>query len=208
MHDPPPSLQKLTVLSTGQSCSITIGGRPRHDPPLRVAVQGVRSSDTDLRAETQEAPRVKSLPGPLSARSLFTRSCSCHPTPQAAVFGRRLQGRGRAEALLQPGQHVGRAGDSFQRRVDDEKDEDGRGGAERDPEQREEVSVHVRYLLGGRAPFGGYGSSPKGYGSAALQAIGRRAIRVRRKANSRRPWPGSMIGRAVCSSRDGLASVP
>src|SRR5215203_5036873 len=35
-----------------------------------------------------------------------------------------------------------------------------------------------------RAPFGGYDSSPKGYGSAALHAIGRWAIRIHRKANS------------------------
>src|SRR5215208_3425956 len=53
------------------------------------------------------------------------------------------------------------------------------------------------------APFGGYDSSPKGYGSAALQAIGRRAIRVRRTANSRRPWPGSTIGR-----RASIAAAP
>jgi hypothetical protein len=44
----------------------------------------------------------------------------------------------------------------------------------------------VRYLLG-RGPFGGYGSSPKGYGSTTLHAIGHGAIRIRRKANSRRP---------------------
>ena len=91
-------------------------------------------------------------------------------------------------ALLQPGQRVGRAGDSFQRRVDHEEDEDGRGGGERDPEQRE-VSVHLRYLLGRGPPFGGYCSSPKWYGSAPLHAIGRWAKRVRRKANGRRPWP-------------------
>jgi len=107
----------------------------------------------------------------------------------------RPQWPGRPAALLQPGQHVGRAGDSFQRRVDHEEDEDRRGGGEREPEQRE-VSVHVRYLLGRGAPtpsgvgapFGGYLSSPKEYGSAALQAISRWAKRVRRKANSRRPW--------------------
>jgi len=34
-------------LSTGQSCSFTIAGRPRLDPPLRVAVRRLRSSDTN-----------------------------------------------------------------------------------------------------------------------------------------------------------------
>jgi hypothetical protein len=43
-------------------------------------------------------------------------------------------------------------------------------------------------------------SSPEEYGSAALHAIGRRAIRVRRRANSRPPWPGSMIGRRPSSA--------
>src|SRR4029453_11757312 len=47
----------------------------------------------------------------------------------------------------------------------------------------------------GEAPFGGFGSSPEGYGSAALEGKGRRAIWVRRRANSRPPWPGSIIGR-------------
>ena len=34
-------------MSTGQSCSFTIAGRPRLDPPLRVAVRRLRSSDTN-----------------------------------------------------------------------------------------------------------------------------------------------------------------
>ena len=42
-------------------------GSPGPDSPLLMAIWRRRPSDTDLRAETQEAPRVKSLPGPLSA---------------------------------------------------------------------------------------------------------------------------------------------